>query len=123
MRIIRLALRNLGRNRRRTLIALGTVAFGSLAIVFLQGFVNGFIRMGIEASVLSKVGAIQIHRKGYFGADEPLKLAIREDPQIMTRLAAVPGVKAVTPRIAFDGLLSNGSESAVFMATAIDPVH
>src|SRR5262245_23436180 len=123
MRIILLALRNLGRNRRRTLIALGTVAFGSLAIVFLQGFVNGFIRMGIEASVLSKVGAIQIHRKGYFEADEPLKLNLGEDPQTIAAISAVPGVSAVAPRISFDGLLSNGSESAIFMATAIDPVR
>jgi len=123
MRLFLLALRNLGRNRRRTLIALGTVAFGSLAIVFLQGFVNGFVRMGIEASVLSRVGAIQIHRKGYFGADEPLKLNFHEDPKLVAMLSAVPGVTAVTPRITFDGLVSNGSDSAIFMATAIDPVR
>ena len=30
-------------------------------------------------------------------------------------------MQAVAPRIAFDGMVNNGSESTMFMATAIDP--
>jgi len=121
MRLFFLALRNLTRNKRRTMITAGAVVFGAMAIVFLQGFVNGFIRLGIEASVLAKVAPIQVYRKGYIGADEPLKLSLPVDPALVARIRAVPGVNAVAPRIFFDGMVSNGAESTLFMATAIDP--
>ena len=121
MRLFLLALRNLTRNKRRTMITAGAVVFGAMAIVFLQGFVNGFIRLGIEASVLTKVAPIQVYRKGYIGADDPLKLNLPTDPALVAKIAAVPGVNAVAPRIFFDGMVSNGAESTMFMATAIDP--
>jgi putative ABC transport system permease protein len=40
---------------------------------------------------------------------------------VIARIRAVPGVSAVAPRLDFDGMLSNGSESTMFLATAIDP--
>jgi putative ABC transport system permease protein len=38
-------------------------------------------------------------------------------------MRAVAGVTAVAPRLDFDGMLSNGSESTMFAATAIDPLR
>lgn len=121
MRLIRLALRNLGRNRRRTLVAGLAVAFGAAAVVCLQGFVVGFMNNIVEVTVESKMGAIQVFRKGYLGSDDPLKHSLPEDPALMARLRAIPGVTAVAPRLDFDGMVSNGSDSTVFFATAIDP--
>jgi putative ABC transport system permease protein len=46
---------------------------------------------------------------------------LKEDPALLSRIAAVPGVTAVAPRIQFDGMISNGSESTMFVAQAIDP--
>lgn len=121
VRTLALAIRNLGRNRRRALVSALAIAFGAMAIVLLQSFVNGFVRDRIEASALARHGAIQIHKKGYFGSNEPLRASIRQDPAFVARLRAVPGVIAVAPRLDFDGMVSNGSESTMFVATAIDP--
>lgn len=121
MRLLILAIRNLTRNKRRTLVTGIAILFGVTAIVMFQGFVNGFITGMIETSVLSKVAPIQIFKKGYIGSDEPLKQTLPQDPQLLARIRAVPGVAAVAPRIDFEGMVSNGSESTVFMATAIDP--
>lgn len=121
MRIFLLALRNLTRNKRRTLITALAVIFGVVAILALQGLANGFVLNMIEATVQSKVGAVQVFRKGYIGSDDPLKVSMPYDPQLLARLATVPGVTGVAPRIDFDGMVSNGSESTMFMATAIDP--
>jgi len=121
MRLLLLALRNLTRNKRRTLLTALAVIFGATAIVILQGFVNGFIRNNIEAMVQSKLGVIQVFRKGYLGSDDPLKKSLTYDTALMDKIKSVPGVTAVAPRINFDGMVSNGAESTMFMATAIDP--
>lgn len=121
MRLLGLALRNLTRNKRRTFITALAIILGAVAIVFLRGFGNGFLTNLIETNVLSKVGAVQVFRKGYLGSDDPLKTSLREDPQLVARIKAVAGVTAVAPRIDFDGMVSNGSEATMFLATAIDP--
>ena len=121
MRLILLALRNLTRNKRRTILTALAIVFGAAAIVLLQGFVNGFIRNNIEAIVMSRLGVLQVFRKGYLGSDDPLKKTIPHDAALIARIKAVEGVTAVTPRINFDGMVSNGAESTMFMATAIDP--
>lgn len=121
MRLILLALRNLTRNKRRTLITALAVLLGTAAIIALEGFSNGFKTNLIETAVESKVGAVQVFRKGYIGSDDPLKKSIGHDPALVRRISAVSGVTAVAPRIEFDGMISNGSESTMFMATAIEP--
>ncbi len=121
MRLLLLAVRNLLRNRRRTAITGLAVGFGAFAVVVLQSLVNGLVGNIVETSVLARVGAVQVFRTGYLGSDDPLKKSFADDPLLVARLAAVPGVVAVAPRLDFDGMLSNGSEATMFMATAIDP--
>ncbi len=123
MRIPQLALRNLGRNKRRTLVTGLTIAFGVFAIVFLQSFVNALLRNIVEVSVESKVGAVQVFRSGYLGSDDPLKMTFLDTPELTAKIRSVPGVAAVAPRLDFDGMLSNGSEGTMFSATAIDPAR
>lgn len=123
MRIPQVALRNLGRNKRRTLVTGLTIAFGVFAIVFLQSFVNALLRNIVEVSVESKVGAVQVFKTGYLGSDDPLKMTFLDTPEMVAKIRAVPGVAAVAPRLDFDGMLSNGSEGTMFSATAIDPAR
>ena len=123
MRISHLAFRNLGRNKRRTLVTGLTIAFGVFAIVFLQSFVNALMRNIVEVSVETKVGAVQVFKAGYLGSDDPLKMTLVDSPELVAKIRAVPGVAAVAPRLDFDGMLSNGSEGTMFSANAIDPAR
>ena len=116
-----LALRSLTRNKRRSVVTGIAIGFGVIALVVLQGFVNAIVQGIMENNVLSRVAPIQVFKAGYLGSDDPLKMTLPEDPELMTRIRAVPGVTAVAPRLDFDGMLSNGSESTMFAATAFDP--
>ena len=116
-----LALRSLTRNKRRSLATGFAIGFGVIALVVLQGFVNAIVQGIMENNVLSRVAPIQVFKAGYLGSDDPLKMTLPEDPGLMNRIRAVPGVTAVAPRLDFDGMLSNGSESTMFAATAFDP--
>ncbi|MGC4068661.1 MAG: ABC transporter permease [Polyangiaceae bacterium] len=123
LRIQLLALRNLSRNKRRTLVTGLTIVFGTLAIVLLQSLVNGLVRNSVESSVDAKYGAIQVFRRGYIGSDDPLTRSFRDDDHLRARIRAIPGVTAVAPRLDFDGMASNGDEATMFVATAIDPLR
>jgi putative ABC transport system permease protein len=121
MRLLLLALRNLTRNKRRSIITALAVLFGCAAVVALQGINNGFVANLIETTIESKHGAVQVFRRGHIGSDDPLKLSLPQDDALIRRIESVPGVVAVAPRLSFDGMVNNGSESTMFMATAIDP--
>ena len=116
-----LALRSLTRNKRRSIVTGIAVGFGVIALVVLQGFVNAIIHNVVEQNVLSRVAPIQVFKAGYLGSDDPLKVTLPEDPALLERIRAIPGVTAVAPRLDFDGMLSNGSEATMFAATAFDP--
>lgn len=121
MRLLLIAWRNLGRNRQRTFIASLSVAFGVLAGVVLQGLCTAFVTSLIEAKVEARLGAVHVFRKGHLASDEPLKRSLPFSPELVARVERTPGVIAVAPRIDFDGLVSNGAEATMFMATAIEP--
>ena len=121
-RLLAIALRNVLRNKWRSFISALAIVIGVGAVTFLQGFGNGFLQQVVEDAVQDKVGAIQVHKRGYLDAEtDPLKLDLPDDPQLAATLRSVPGVTAVTRRLSFEGMLSNGSVSSMFTATAIDP--
>ena len=117
-----LAVRNLLRNRWRSALPAVALTVGVALVVFLQAFIDGFVRSLVQDAVQARMGAIQVHKKGYLDAQQDvLTLDLPDDPAVVARLRAVPGVKAVTRRIDFDGMVSNGAVSTMFVATAIDP--
>ena len=119
-----LAARNLTRNGRRTGITLLGLTLGVAAALVLQAFVAGIFTLLGGVVVQGRTGAIQVHRRGHLQADQDaLKFTLPEDPALMARIAKVPGVKAVTPRLSFEATIGNGSQSTLALVTAVDPAH
>jgi putative ABC transport system permease protein len=108
MRLLLLAARNLLRNRRRTAISLVALVVGVGAMVSLRGFINGQQRVALENIVFGQLGAVQVHKRGYLAnvQGSPLTLDLADSEELRRRIAAVPGVTTVSPRIAFGGMLS-----------------
>ena len=123
-RTLSLAARNLTRNRRRTGITLLGLMLGVAAALVLQAFVAGIFTLLGGVVVQGRTGAVQVHKKGHLQADQDaLKFTLPYDPALMARIAHVPGVKAVAPRMSFEGTIGNGSQSTLALVTAIDPVQ
>ena len=57
--------RNLGRNRRRTLITMGGLAFGYLAVVLLVAWMEGLTAEMIDSATRTLSGQLQIHDREY----------------------------------------------------------
>lgn len=118
-----LALRNVVRNARRSVVTLCAIALGVLVVVVLKGGADGFIALVVASVVDGRTGALQVHRKGYFEEREalPLHLAMPRSAALEATILGVPGVKGLAPRIHFAGLLSDGASQANVVGTAIDP--
>ncbi|MGA9526460.1 MAG: FtsX-like permease family protein, partial [Myxococcaceae bacterium] len=123
--LLRMALRNLSRNRRRTLVTLAALVLGVAAVVLLRGLSDGFVQMTLREVVLARTGAIQIHRAGYFDAlgALPTHLHLPHDDAFQARIRAIPGVRAIAGRVTFSGLITDGRSQTSFVGRGIDPAR
>lgn len=120
---LKLALRNVFRNRRRTIITLAAMGFGAAAIIVFGGFVHS-IYFGVrESTIRSQIGHIQLYRRGFSekGNLAPYGYLIRDYGALRAELARLPHVKTVTARLGFSGLISTGDTTTSFVGTGVDP--
>jgi putative ABC transport system permease protein len=121
--LLTLALRNVARSKARSALTTGAITFGILMTLLLGALIHGMHRYLIDDTVKARVGALQVHRAGYFALRDrqPLKLDLEAGGALEAALLRVPGVAAVSPRLVFSGMLSNGGAATVFMAQGVDP--
>ncbi len=121
-RLPRLAVRNVGRNRRRSLITALTIVFGVAMVVTVRGVMFGLQRMMITDTVEGRLGALQVHRTGYLDNVDtlPLSLNFAYTDELVARLRRLPHVTGVTGRIQFNGLVSNGIAQTMFVGRGVD---
>ncbi len=122
--LIRIALRNVLRNRRRSIITFAAIFVSIVATVSLRGLVNGMVEAMQSAVVLGQTGALQVHRVGYLKSTggSSLDLDVPADAEFLGTIRAVPGVRAVSARIAFGGMVNANDTTSPALISAFDPV-
>jgi len=120
---LKLALRNVFRNRRRTLITVAAMGFGAAAIIVFGGFVNAIYWGVRESTIRSQLGHIQLYRTGYSekGNLAPYDYLIADYAALRRDLVTLPHVRAVTARLGFSGLVSTGDTTTSFVGTGVQP--
>src|SRR4051812_38933697 len=110
--LFRIAVRNVARNRRRTLITLAALFVGVGVLVSMRGLLNGLQRALVTNVADGNTGTIQVHRAGYMKnvVSAPLSLDFPAE-EVMARIRDVPGVTAVAGRIMFAGMVSAGDDT------------
>jgi len=123
---IRFALRNIVKNRRRSLATTFAVALGFCSISIFHGYTQETYR-GIAQSIIhgEGLGHITLFKRGYnkYGKLEPEKyLFTRDDIRLVRQqISTLPEVTLVTPRLNVSGLVSNGSVSTIFLGQGVVP--
>lgn len=119
----RLATRNLRRNKRRTLVATLTVAFGIVAYLLAGGFIAWIFDQMREATIHSQLGHIQIVRPAYFerGIADPYAFLLPQQSAEQKIIEKTPGFQSLAPRLAFSGLISHGDTTIAFIGDGVDP--
>lgn len=110
MMLLKLSLRNLWRNPRRSFLILFTIALGICALMIYHGFNTGIMNQYRENTIHSRYGHGQITLKGYFAGvyETPWDHWIENYQEVKSELEKIPEVKNIFPRIQFYALLSNG---------------
>ncbi len=114
MRTLNLALRNLLRNRRRSLTTLLAVMIGTISILMFGGYVRN-INYGLETQFVVQSGHLQIQHKDYFlyGDGNPAAYGIADYQaiinQIKTDAVLSPMLAVVTPTLQLGGVAGNFS--------------
>ena len=123
--LLRMAVRNLCRYRRRTLMAALLIAVGVVSVLLFLAVGSAFKRTMIESITDSMLGHIQIHRKGYVASIDSLPLNLQLKPKQMDKLKSIidqtPGVVAQSKRIKFGGMYSNFVETTNIRVNGIIP--
>lgn len=122
MTVLSLALRNLFRQKRRTILLGTVVAFGFAAFALAGGFIAQTFEALREATIRS-VGHVQlVDRRALRGNEETtLEYGLRDASRARHFAAGDPAVSAVLPRIEFVGLATNGTRSVPFLGIGVDP--
>lgn len=118
-----IAIKNLTRNRRRSLFTLGAIFFGIAIVLILKGVADGFLNMTIEGVMKSRIGAIQIHKKGFMDnlAGNPVGLNFELTSAFEAQIMSVKHVTGLAPRVNFAGTISNGKTQTIIFGTGIKP--
>lgn len=121
----KIAIRNLMRYKRRTLLTSLLITVGVLMVILFSGLSGSFKAMMIGQITDSKLAQMQIHRRGYLSSIDtmPLNLNLNQEAyhKIESALKHHPSVEAYAPRIKLGAMLSNFTETTNIRLSAIAP--
>jgi putative ABC transport system permease protein len=128
MMMLKIAFRNILRNRRRSTMTLLAIAVGAVGVVLFGEFVR-FVTAGLETSAVDKVGHLTVFRTGYFayGAGNPAEYGIDDYPGVVDLIRRdpilAPRLNVVTPIVALAGIAGNFDldASKTFLGTGVVP--
>ena len=112
MNTLSLAIRNLLRNRRRSLMTLFAMVLGLMAVLLFGGYTRA-IAYGLESDYVARTGHLQIQHKGYFlyGTGNPAAFGIRDYEAVLAIVkrdpVLAPMVVVATPTLQFGGIAGN----------------
>ncbi len=123
---IKLALRNLFRNRRRSLFTILAIGLGFAAVNTLGGFTEYIFTNLKEGYIYTQGnGHLSIFKAGFLkeGKLDPTRYLLDEAEvtTIQTVLTHYPEILVVAPQLHISGLLSNGKVSTIFVAAGRVP--
>ena len=111
---LKMAYRNLGRNRRRSLLSALALAIGLALVLFIASFYEGEMRSSLESTLRLDSGHLQIRNADY----DPDKLSVAweyliENPdQVAEQVASLDQVRVATPRLIASGIVAVRDESS-----------
>ena len=121
--ITKLSLKNVLRNKRRTLITLAVIFIGVSMLLLVLGYVE-MIKWGVAEGVIhGNTGHFQLTSRDFLDKEEGriLEFGIPDWQILAAKVNKIPFVEVVTPRIGFYALGSTGEKSSSIMVSAIVP--
>ncbi|MGM0368887.1 MAG: ABC transporter permease [Bacillota bacterium] len=126
--LLKLARKNLFRNKLRTFISIAVITFAVMMVVVLRGFVLGMIDSMFKLHIQYDAGHIKIINQEYERKQRLLSLNYPVDGfngaglnELNQELKEINGVEEVIPRIKFGAAVSNKDDLVTMMGWGVKP--
>ena len=121
----KIAIRNLARYKRRTLLTASLVTIGVVFVLLFISISGSFKNMMVGQMTDSMLGHLEVHRKGYLASIDNLPLNLNLKLQAYQKLEGIlkqqPEVEAFSPRIKFGGMFSTFVETTNIRLNGVYP--
>ncbi len=125
LNIFKIAVRNLMRYKRRTLLTASLVTIGVVFVLVFISVSGSFKNMMIGQITDSFLGHIQIHKRGYVASIDSLPLTLNLGPKASQKvekiISDIPDIEAYSKRIKFGGMFSNFVETTNVRLNGVFP--
>ncbi|MGD2004302.1 MAG: FtsX-like permease family protein [Flavobacteriales bacterium] len=118
--MLKLAWRNIWRNKGRSIITIAATMFCVIFAVVLRSFQVGVWEHMVDDIVANNFGYLQIHQKGFWG-EQSLDLSMDEAALPMDQWAEVDGVRSVVRRLESFSLVSTEQSNRGSLVLGIEP--
>ena len=117
-----LSLRNVFRNRRRSLFALATIAMGAMGLFVFMGFNRGLMNQYRDNTIRARWGYGQVYVRDYRSRAHarPWDHWIDDPAAVMATLRKLPGVLDLFPRLTVSAILVAGDQTVAGQGEGID---
>jgi len=105
--LVKLAFKNLFRNKLRTIVSISSLAFGLAALIFYDSVIYGINNSLINSASSSFIGELQIHNK-YFLERYEKKYVINDHENLISKLKEEANVKNFSLRLVSSVIISSG---------------
>ncbi len=125
--LLKLAMRNIGRNRRRSALAVLSVMLSTLFIVFMSGFLTGEMESMVKNYTRQESGHIRITTRAFDEKSKfmPVTENMAGSDSLVSAIRSIPGVSdridIIAERFTFGVLLNHRGNSKNAVAVAGDP--
>jgi len=121
--LIKMAFRDLLRNKRRTFFSCLALGMGLGLLLLMAAFIAGEMRGSMDNSIRLESGHLQVRAKTYDENTNSLEYEdlVNNPGGISAKIAGLSPVKTATPRLYASGILVNGEETNGVRIMGIDP--
>jgi putative ABC transport system permease protein len=118
--LLKIAWRNIWRNRRRTVIVLGSVVVGMALVLFMDAFIEGFINQTFRNQIGAHVVHMHINRAG-FNDNKTVQNFLPGREIVDSLLGEHPAINAYSGRVVTFGLVNSAYNSSGISFVGVDP--
>ena len=125
LKLFKIAIRNLLRYKRRTLLTSSLISVGVMFVLVFVAASGSFKYIMIGQITDSMLGHLQVHKRGYVASIDSLPLTLnlgaKAEEKLEKTIKEIPEIEAFSPRIKFGGMFSNFIETTNIRINGVYP--
>ncbi len=121
--IIKMAYRDLLRNKRRSFFSSLALGIGLALLLLMAAVISGEVRYSMESAVKLQSGHMQVQAKTYNEAKSSLAFEdlIGNPDEVAAKISSLSQVSVATPRLIASGIIANKNETNGIRLFGIEP--